>query len=178
MAVFDFTDRLRELEEKMKSVPQPPPRYRKTSSNRFFSGLVVEIFVNEKDDDDIYLSPGSCCELVGLSRWWLNGAYSRTGTMQKLVSHGMSPEKQFIDVLVPNSATKMTRPCLAIDRAGFDALLEYACELGKPKAIALRGTFMITGLLGVAGMTETSESYETHFKLAYEELLAEALGDA
>jgi hypothetical protein len=173
MATIDFTDRLRDMEEQLRNMPAAPPRYKKVLDGLLIPGLEIELFVNEQNPDDIYLSPGFCCELVGLSRKWLGGAYARMGTMQKLAAFGMSPEKRFVDVLVPNSPTRMTRACLVIDRAGLDALIDYACELGKPKAIAIRNTFMVTALTSIAGFAQSDEEYRRNFQHIYTKCLSE-----
>jgi hypothetical protein len=177
MAYVDFTDKLEEMEKPVLGPSIAPQKYRKVVDTRLLPGIAVEVFVNVGNSDDIYLSPGFCCEVVGLARNWLNVSYRRPKTMRRLEDLGFSGEKRFIDVLVPNSPTGMTRPCLALSRSDFDALLDYACELKKSEAIALQNTFTATGLLSVAGLTDTPELYAEHFRAAYTSFLSD-LGDA
>jgi hypothetical protein len=172
MATLDFTDRLRAMEEQM-SRNTLPPKYKKVFDDGLIPGIGVEMFVNTKDGSDVFLSPGFCCELVGMGRNWLSTSYLRPSVMQRLSGFGFNPEKRFISVLVPNSRTGMTRPSIALDRVDMDALIDYACELGKPKAIAIRNTFMLTALTSIAGFAQSDEEYRRNFQHIYAKCLSE-----
>lgn len=162
MARVDFTN----LMEPIEPTFDQPKRYRRVKNDSFYPGVEIEVYVNEADKDDVYLAPRSVCEILGLNRNWLNTSYQRASVLDRLVRLGFNPEKRMVDVLVEKSATHLHRPCVALDRKDFDALMDYAVSIGKKDAIAIQNAFMLLGLLGVAGVSNNpAEDREAFIRL-------------
>jgi len=172
VATVDFTAQLRELEAKRaETEAQYPPLYKRVMSVDAVPCVALELYVNVKDDKDIYFSTRSACVALGLSANWLSLCYLRPSVMSRLVDEGFSPEKRFVNVLVGGKSDRLTKPCIALDRKDFDALLDYAAHVvKKPEALALYGAFMLTGLNSVAGFNHTPAEKLRAFEHTYTKL--------
>ena len=168
MARIDFTDLLSSME-----ATQEPAKYRRLKDNSIIPGLEVEVYVSESDSSDVYFAPRSACELLGLNRNWLNTSYDRPSTMDRLSRFGFKAEKRMVNVMLENSATRLSKPCIALDRQDFDALMEYAASVGKREAIALRNAFMLLGLVGAAGLADNPAKTREAFLNIYNQCKVE-----
>ena len=164
MTTVNLTEKLKAFELEMTQRPKLPSTYDRKLNSDLMPGLKIEVYQSRGNAEDVLFSAQSACEILGLSRNWLNTSMKRTTTMAKLETLGFGLEKRLVPVAIDSSPSALTRKCLALDRSDFTALARYAAAIGREEAVIIRNTFMLLGLLSVTGLTG---DFSAQFKVAY-----------
>lgn len=163
MATVDLTEAMRAM-----PVPIKVIRYRRITSKDWVPAIDLQVYVNSRDPNDVYISAQSACVVLGLNRRWLSVAEGRASTMERLASCGFSDQKTMLNVTVENSPTGLAKPSRGLTQADFDALMEYAASIGKKPALILRNAFFAFGLVTIAGLS-TPETRRECFRVCLEQ---------
>ena len=146
-----------------------PNTYDRKECDQMIPGIMIEIYQSRINADDVLFSAPSACQMLGLSRNWLSVALKRPSTVRQLEARGFTGSR-IVSVAVANSSTAFTKPCRGLTRSDFNALTDHAASVGKLPAIALKRTFMMMGLLSIAGL---NGKYQEQFRVVFAQNLKE-----